>query len=278
MRSARRTHHIITPCRSRSRLMQSLEEFGLQLMAPTAGGFLDLESRAIERQQVLVTRHQANLERIIQLTLERTDRITSITQPDPDWLEHFLHLAERTSHSRMQELWSRVLLMESQSPGSFSVRALKVLAEITPYEAVLFRKAKAFTAYEKRSARHKIVIGYQQRPRFFKLLISPTMRQVNLAKCGLNYPDILTLVDLGLVHADMIESGILQPKKALPLSLASERIILTPMVNDLVLTYFRFTPIGEELCKLINANFNQAYWEELEQTFNGKFLLQRISD
>jgi len=275
MRNARHAQHIITPCRSRSRLMQSLEEFGLQLPSAHTAGFVALESRAHDRQQVLLARHQANLERIIQLTLERSDRINSITQPDPDWLEHFLELAERTSHTRMQELWSRVLLMESQSPGSFSVRALRVLAELTPYEAVILRKAKAFTAYEKRAARHKIIIGYQQRPRFMKLLLSPTMQQVNLAKCGLNYPDILSLVDLGLLHADMIESGILQQKKGIVLSLSSVRVVLTPMMNDLVLTYFRYTPIGEELCRLISASFNDTYWGELEQTFEGKFLLQK---
>lgn len=275
MRSARHAQHIITPCRSRSRLMQSLEELGVQLPSVGLPGFAHLELRAQERQQVLLAQHQANLERIVQLTLDRSDRITSITQPDPDWLEHFLELAERASNSRMQELWSRVLLMESQTPGSFSVRALKVLAELTPSEAVIFRKAKAFTAYEKRLARHKVIIGYQQRPRFMKLLISPVMQQVNLAKCGLNYPDILSLVDLGLLHADMIETGILQPKKGIPFTLSNERMLLTPLVNDLVITYFRYTPIGEELCRLINATFNEAYWDELEQTFTGKFLLHK---
>lgn len=144
MRSARHTQHIITPCRSRSRLMQSLEELGLQLPSAGLPGIVGLEHRAQERQQVLHARHQANIERIVQLTLDRSDRITSITQPEADWLERFLELAEKSSNSRMQELWSRVLLMESQTPGSFSVRALKVLAELTPYEAVIFRKAKAF--------------------------------------------------------------------------------------------------------------------------------------
>jgi|SRR5690554_2192771 len=275
MHNARRTKHIITPCRTRSRLIQSLEEFGFNLATGESKGFDNLALRAQDRQHALLARHQANLECIIQLTLERSDRVATITQPDSDWLEHFLELAARTSHARMQELWSRVLLMESQSPGSFSVRSLKVLAELTPYEAVVFRKAKAFTAYEKRVARHKIIIGYQQRPRFFKILFNSSMKQLNLSKCGLNYPDILNLVDLGILHADMIESGFLTVKKGIPLTLANQRVVLTPLTKDLVLTYFRFTPIGEELCRLINATFSEPYWEELEQSFAGKFLLHK---
>lgn len=275
MCSARRTQHIITPCRTRSRLIQSLEEFGYNLSAAELIGFDNLQLRAKDREQAIRARHQANLERIIQLTLERSDRVTTITQPDSDWLERFLELAKRTSHTRMQELWSRVLLMESQSPGRFSVRALNVLAELTPYEAVILRKAKAFTAYEKRVARHKIIIGYQQRPRFLKVLFKTNMKQLNLSKCGLNYPDILTLVDLGILHAEMIESGFLPAKKGITLSLANQRIVLTPLQQDLVLTYFRFTPIGEELCRLINATFSEMYWEELEQSFAGKFLLHK---
>lgn len=80
MRNARHAQHIITPCRSRSRLMQSLEEFGLQLPSAHTAGFVALESRAHDRQQVLLARHQANLERIIQLTLERSDQLLSQIQ------------------------------------------------------------------------------------------------------------------------------------------------------------------------------------------------------
>lgn len=278
MPSARRTPHVITPCRSRSRLMQSLEEFGLHLPSTYQPGFLALDARAQERQTTLRARHQENLERIIQLTLDRSERLASITQPDADWLEHFLELAERASNPRMQELWSRVLLMESQTPGSFSVRTLKTLAELTPYEAVIVRKAKAFTTYEKRSGRHKIIIGYQQRPRFIKLRMNPIVQQINLARCGLSYPDLLNLIDLGLLHADMIESGLLPIQKGIHLSLSSQRLILTPLMNGLVLTYFRYTPIGEELCRLINASFNESYWQEMEQLFTGKFLLQKNYD
>lgn len=272
----RRQTHIITPCRSKSRLITSLAQFGIHQIEPTRhNSNNDIEIRATERLTALERRHQVNIEQIVQMTVERSEKLTSISHPDPDWLEHFLHFAKQSSHPRMQELWARVLLMESQSPSSFSVRALRVLADLTPYEAVILRKTKSFTFFDKQSNRHKIIIGYQQKPKIFGLLVpSPKLKQINIAHCGLNYPDILTLVDLGLLHGDLIESGILNPGRSLQLFQSQEQLTLTPQTKDLVLTYFRYTPVGEELCKLIPSKINSHYLEELQLQLQPKFNFQ----
>ncbi|RUO40031.1 TIGR03899 family protein [Aliidiomarina taiwanensis] len=275
MHKTHREQYIITPCRSRSRLVQSLEAFGIHIPMHASEQSLSLASRYEQRQHALTLRHQENLERIIQRALDKSDKILSITRPDQDWLEHFLELAERTAHPRMQELWARVLLLESQSPSSFSIRTLRVLALLTPYEASVLRRAKSMTAFEKRTSRHKIIIGYQQKPRFLRAFSKKTAAQANIAKCGLNYPDILALVELGILHADLIETGLLTMRRAMQLSSGSQRISVTPLEKELVLTYFRYTPIGEELCRLIPSTQNEEYWQELEQALEPKFLLQQ---
>lgn len=274
MHKTHREQYIITPCRTRSRLVQSLESFGIHIPTQSSQQSMSLQKRADQRQHALALRHQENLERIIQKALDRSEKVLSITQPDQDWLEHFLELAERTAHARMQELWARVLLMESQSPGSISIRTLRLIALLTPYEASVLRRAKSITVFEKRMSRHKIVIGYQQKPRFIRAFSKKTTAQANIAKCGVNYPDILTLVELGILHADLIETGLLPERRAMPLVLGSQRVSITPLEKELVLTYFRYTPIGEELCRLISSTPNEDYLIELEQALTPKFLLQ----
>jgi len=273
--SSHREQYIITPCRSRSRLVQSLEALGIQIPLHGKQKQASLQQRVEHRQLAAVLRHQENLERIVQKALEKSDQVLSINQPHQDWLEHFLELAERTSHPRMQELWARVLIIESKAPGSFSFRTLQLLASLTPYEATLLRRAKNITSFEKRTARHKIIIGFQQKPRFTRAFSKKITGQANIAKCGLNYPDVLTLVELGILHSELIETGILQARHAVQMQLAGQRIAITPLEKELVLTYFRYTPTGEELCRLIKSTQHERYWEELGQALTPKFLLQQ---
>lgn len=273
MKAAHHEHVMITPCRTRARLQQSLEALGVSYVKRSRAEFDHISNRAQARADAMAARHQENLETIAALAIERSDRVSSISQPEPDWLEQFLRLAEQTSNPRMQELWARVLLLETQQPGSFSVRTLRVLADLTPYETSVLKRAKSFTAFDRKASRHKIVVGYQQRPGLLSLL-KAGQAQINLGRCGLGYPDLLSLMELGIIHQDLIETGILPRHKGIQLSWSGKKAQLIPLASDLLLTYFKYTGVGEELCRLIVAQPNDTYLEELEQVFLQKYLLQ----
>src|SRR5690554_3987055 len=273
MKTAPQEKVIITPCRTRSRLQQSLEELGVSYIRSGSTRFDHVELRAKYRSDSIAARHQRNIESIVSLALDRSERVTSISEPDPDWLELFLTLAEKTSNPRMQELWARVLLIETRQPSSFSIRTLRVLAELSAYETSILKRAKSLTALDRKSGRHKILVGYQQRPGLLRLL-KPSQVQINLGRCGLSYPDLLALMELGIIHQDLIETGLLERNQALQLSWSGTKAHLIPLANELIVTYFKYTGIGEELCRLIITQPNQEYLAELEQAFSAKYLLQ----
>lgn len=63
--------------------------------------------------------------------------------PDPvdqDWLMRFFNTVEDVGNEEMQEIWARLLAGEVKKPGTFSLRTLETLRNMTHEEAVAFEK------------------------------------------------------------------------------------------------------------------------------------------
>lgn len=67
---------------------------------------------------------------------------------DFDWFIRFFDSAGSVSNEEMQLLWARILAGEVHSPGSFSLRALETLHNMTQTEAVLFQRATSLMLME----------------------------------------------------------------------------------------------------------------------------------
>ncbi|CUS48228.1 MAG: TIGR03899 family protein [Idiomarinaceae bacterium HL-53] len=258
---------------SSHKLALSLEALGV-LSRQNDTFFGDLSRRAQLRGELIAELMQSNIETVVQLALERTTK-SCLAPPDNDWLLEFIALAEKTSNPKMQELWAKVLVAESQAPGSFSTRALRLLANISPFEAALIRKAKSITMVDTKLQRGKILLGYSQKLPSWYLFQQTHQAQLNLARCGLNYPDILTLVDIGVLHSETIETGTLEPNSTLKFMFNGAPIGLVACKKHLVLNYLKYTMVGEQLSKLTKMSPNEKYWKALEQSLRPAFLLQR---
>jgi hypothetical protein len=105
-----------------------------------------LEARARQRLIATAVRHQENLEEItvaaIRHIVKEVEDGKEIIQPAArvadDWMVEFIDMCKNATHTRMRELWGRVLAGEVQSPGSFSIRSLLTLKTILPIEAEQF--------------------------------------------------------------------------------------------------------------------------------------------
>lgn len=275
MRPVTSIDHAKRTARANSKLALSLDSLGV-LPKGENQFFGDFAQRASERSSIVSEIKQQNIESIVELALDRSTA-TALAPPETDWLLEFIDLAEKSSNPRMQELWAKVLIAESMSPGSFSFRTLRLLSRITPYEAALLRKAKAITLLDQKIKRGKIVIGFEQRPAKWNVLQSITRCQLNIAKCGVNYPDILTLMDIGVLHSEAIESGTLQPRETHRFLFGGDIVDLTCLKPNVVLNFLKYTMIGEELCKLTKVEPSQKYWTSLERNMKDTFHLQRRS-
>ncbi|MFN6972346.1 MAG: DUF2806 domain-containing protein, partial [Rheinheimera sp.] len=92
---------------------------------------LSLAERSARRLQMRVEQQQQNLERVITLALNYcTEQITA-QDVDPDWFQFYCELVQNISTHSMQKLWAKILAGEISSPGSFSLKTLNLLKQMS---------------------------------------------------------------------------------------------------------------------------------------------------
>lgn len=100
----------------------------------------DLNKRVMSRIAYQEAKRQSNLERITQYATDDFDGTEEMgpDRPESDWTARFFRIAEDITTEQMQILWGKVLAGEVKRPGSFSLRTLDVLKNISLKEAETF--------------------------------------------------------------------------------------------------------------------------------------------
>ncbi|MDN3379604.1 MULTISPECIES: TIGR03899 family protein [unclassified Pseudoalteromonas] len=228
-------------------------------------------TRAQNRQQLLLVNQQQNIEAIMAMALSFCPDVTCNGQPDSDWVERFIALCEDTSSESMQKLWAKILAGETVSPGTFSIKSLQTLKQMTQREADALQKCTAICGFNEKDDSHLILLGFYKKPSIFDLLRKGNKVSLNLGKAGLSFPDVLTLMDIGLIYRKEIESAALKSEQELNLIFLNQRVTLKSKNNDLVLSYYKFTQTGDELRKLINIPINKGYKQLLSTALEEEF-------
>ncbi|KZN51125.1 TIGR03899 family protein [Pseudoalteromonas luteoviolacea] len=229
--------------------------------------------RALKRGQLQRIQRQQNIESIMGMSLSLCPDVTSRGRPDPDWLEHFITLAEDIANQTMQKLWAKILVGESIAPGTFSIKCLQTLKLMTQREAEALQKCASLCGYLEKEDSYLIILGFYKKPSILDLLRKGSTETINLSQAGLSFPQILTLMDINLMYRQEIESASLQKGQSLTLIYQNKRINFEAKSNDLVLSYYKLTQTGDELKKLINTPLNKAYKQLLSKTLEEEFSL-----
>jgi uncharacterized repeat protein (TIGR03899 family) len=98
-------------------------------------------------------------------------------------------------------------------------------------------------------------------------------QQLNLATFGLSYPDLLSLIDLGLIHQTEIESGEWPIDTQVEWRSNGQTFRLNAKKQGTTLRYFKFTTSGAELFTLVGANKQDKYLEALKLILNSAFII-----
>ena len=98
----------------------------------------DLHKRAVRRWIEEEARRQNNMEDIADGALPLLEQTADPAAVDDDWIIHFFDQCRNVNSDEMQELWSRALAGEANSPGSFSKRTVTALAGLDTVEARWF--------------------------------------------------------------------------------------------------------------------------------------------
>ncbi|WP_306522229.1 TIGR03899 family protein [Rheinheimera sp.] len=226
---------------------------------------LSVTERASRRIQMRQEQQQLNLEKVMTLALDYCTEILTAQDVDPDWFQAYCELVLDISSQSMQKLWAKILAGEISNPGSFSLKTLHLLKQMGYKDAIALQLAASLSCRIKSQEPAHIYFGYVQQGSLWRWLAGKNRGLLNLSQFGLTYPQILNLIDLGLLHQSEIESGELGKNQQLQWYYHQQLLQGRTRHQGVVLQYYKFTSVGAELLPLLSSQPNQQYWQALQQ-------------
>lgn len=238
---------------------------------------LTLDEKVTRKQKLAEHRKVTNLESILNKAIDFCLDDSKSEEIDPDWFFNFIKMAEDIHSQPMQKLWGQIFAVESNKPGSFSLKTLNILKNLTQKDALIFRHAVNLASRSKGDAHPKLILGYYRKKSILSFFSPHTEHQLNLAQFGLSYPKLLTLMDLGLIHQSEIESGELPVQEKEEWRVSGHSISFSAKYSGVTWVYFKFTSTGAELSKLVNSQRQEHYLTALKDSLSHVFTIESVN-
>ena len=229
-----------------------------------------LQNRMTARLEHQTQCNQQNIEAICANAAEELSQETSAPdeKPEPEWISRFFEISSGITTEQLQNIWGRILAGEVKRPGSFSLRTLDVIRNLSRKEAESFVK---LCNYVLRSG-DKMFFIYPKDTIFAN-------------KCGLTFNEILPLKDAGLVFESELEYSF-NPSKVGETShlIYGPLIIFIEREKDtlkLGSNVGLLTRVGIELLQLVNIQPDMKYIDIVCKSFNKegvKFAFAKIKN
>ena len=155
------------------------------IAAETRVEITEIERRGLERLVREEGRKQQNVESIIEKAIPEINNNSNPEDVDPDWFMYFVDNAKKISNEEVQNVWSRILSGEVNSPRSFSKRTLSTLGNLSQNEAKIFESVCRFFVI---GLNHPVIFNDEE----------------IYTKCGLNYIALKSLEEAGLIEFNSI--------------------------------------------------------------------------
>lgn len=104
--------------------------------------------RAVNRERFKQISQQQNTEAVCANAAAELADDTDVPEekPDLEWITRFFRIAEDMPTDGLQQIWGKILAGEIRQPGSFSLRTLDLLRNVSKSEAEAFAKLAPFVA------------------------------------------------------------------------------------------------------------------------------------
>ena len=105
-----------------------------------------IEDRSDKRLEYQSRKEQANIESVTTTAAIELAKEESVAPepPNDDWVTRFFKYAQDVSSGQMQDLWGRILAGEIRRPGTYSLRTLDFVRNMTKAEAELLQHVGKF--------------------------------------------------------------------------------------------------------------------------------------
>jgi uncharacterized repeat protein (TIGR03899 family) len=215
-----------------------------------------IEDRALDRAAFQEVKKQRNIEQISRNAAEELieKEVVSDEKVDEDWISRFFSIAENISSDEMQILWGKVLAGEVSKPGSYSLRTLDTLKNLTRAEAELFVKVAQFALFSNGMA----------------FIVNPDNNCKFLTDhFNVGFTDLLVLKELGLLLPsenlvfNLEPSGEQQSQVAFLYGNTCILIARDSGIPKQSLPIALYSTIGQELLPLVSVEPNIRYIEKV---------------
>jgi hypothetical protein len=217
-----------------------------------------LEKRANSRIDHVEAVRQKNIEDIVALSYNYLPETASEESTDQDWIARFFNSVQDISDNQLKDVWAKILAGEVKKAGSFSLRTLDTLRNLSHDEAKLFSKACEFVV----TSAYLLKLG----------------AEFTYTKYGLNHHDLMVLCEAGLLlDTDSVQS---KPdfEGGTPILFKDKLIYLEPN-KETTFTYelLALTKAGKELYKILDIKVNEEFYSDAMIYYKNKgYVLREI--
>lgn len=209
-----------------------------------------LLSRVRERTEFQEAKRQFNVEQIaLEAASELRGQEAASEPVDEDWVARFFEAAKDISSEEMQKIWARILAGEVKQPGSFSLRCIEAVRNVSKREAKLFESLSPYVVAGRYILR---TVGDFERTRNARL-----QDALQLGEAG------LITVDMQLAFAPTFSPG--EPTALLMNDLAVMALSRAEKEQKRNFSAYILTSVGMELMKLFPHPADREYARALVQ-------------
>jgi uncharacterized repeat protein (TIGR03899 family) len=241
----------VSDASTQRQLLNLIKQFSLEGGLLPANKQLPILERVELYQQATDVRRQKNLETIIQQALAFSSDDEVANKAEADWFSYFVSFAENISNPVMQGLWAKILVGEISRPGSYSFKTLEVFKNMSVIDAKLLAKLCSLSVKDKDNRSMRLISGAYKKPNFASIITGKKEFKIDLAEYGLNYSDLLALAESNIIFLQEAETRPLSKKDNYQFIYNGTPFTLAYKTNDVSLTFYKFTAVGNELAQLI---------------------------
>lgn len=208
----------------------------------------EYEVRASIRNQHTESNRQKNIEQVLSLAYEGLPNAVSETDVDEDWITRYFETIKDVSNEKLKIVWAKILTGEIKSPGSFSLRTIEVIKNISSDEAEIFQKICEFTS------------GY-------RFIIKPKL-ETDFKKYGINHHDLMIMVECGLVRDASFGHSDPEYRDNYPIPFPNTIILLNHSnIKRFSFSLLLMSKAGIELSRLLQKDVDEEYLKDLVAGF-----------
>lgn len=184
---------------------------------------------------------------------------------DFDWFLRFFESASNVSNEDMQKLWATILAGEVTNPGSFSLRTLDTVYNMSQNEAMIFLEAT------------KIIIDDS----FFFSAMGDVGQEIN-EQYGYNNDVLRLFEEIGLVNGLRMESALeLSPGESSGFTNGKHLLLFTPKGEESIslrYTCYNLTLVGRQLYSVVHEDIEDySYLYDLGKAIQNKCPSLKVS-